>query len=717
MLQTFESKRCPMSSRIALRHYFFVLVTICLMGSMSIAKSSAQFLTFLQFAGGSPSLSPDSGLIQDSDGFYYGTTLFGGNNGDGTVYKFAVGGGFFVLHGFGAAGDGEFPTGGLVLGPDGAYYGVCEEGGSHNYGTVYRIVPNVGYSQIYSFTSMADGRAPQGLASAGGYLYGTTTYGGPANAGTIFKITTGGVLTTVHYFAATEGYYPGGILTLENDGKIYGTTQYGASASGGGTVFAYTPEGSLSVVYSFQNSEDSVEPGGRIVRDSSGNLYGTTYYGGANKEGSIYRITSGSVLSTLYSFSGPLDGKSPDSGLTLGNDGYLYGSSMFGGLDAAVGSGTIFKISSSGSFVLLHSFASSNEGSGPVGPLCLGSDGYFLGGCSDGEYSNATIFRFNPEFPEITSFSPVSGHPGSTVSLAGSGFTGATGVSIDGFPASFKLLNDNSLSLTVPLAAKSGVVHVKTSVGIGDSTTNFTVLGGPVINGFTPTAGDVGTQVTVAGSGLTGATAVSIDGYPASFTNVDDSSVAFIVPKGASAGVIHVKTAYGSAASETNFTVTGNPVIASFTPSSGPVGQLVTVMGTGFTDTSSASVDLCPAVFSIVSDSTLKLTVPANASSGAIHVNHSFITASSATNYTVTQPFSITGFTPTSGPVGTIVTLSGYGFADVNAASLDGYISGFTIVSNTSIKVTVPANGVTDPFHLKANGVTIDTPASFTVTP
>jgi type IV pilus biogenesis protein CpaD/CtpE len=142
--------------------------------------------------------------------------------------------------------------------------------------------------------------------------------------------------------------------------------------------------------------------------------------------------------------------------------------------------------------------------------------------------------------------------------VTGAGFTGATAVSLDGYPATYTVVNDTTITLTVPSGASTGSIHVKTAAGLAASATNFTVTTAPTITSFSPGSGPVGSVVTVTGTGFTGASAVSVDGYPANYSLASDTSLTFTVPKGASTGVIHVKTSLGLGASATNFTVTAN---------------------------------------------------------------------------------------------------------------------------------------------------------------
>jgi large repetitive protein len=143
---------------------------------------------------------------------------------------------------------------------------------------------------------------------------------------------------------------------------------------------------------------------------------------------------------------------------------------------------------------------------------------------------------------------------GTVVDVIGTGFTGISAASLDGIPAVYTFVSDTSVMLTVPSGAATGTIHIKNAMALASSSASFTVTK-LAITGFTPASGPIGTKVMVTGSGFTGVTAVSIDGFPASFAFVNDGAITFTVPTGAATGAIHVKTPNGLAASPTNFVV------------------------------------------------------------------------------------------------------------------------------------------------------------------
>ena len=304
---------------------------------------------------------PHAGLIQATDGNFYGTTFEGGANGTGTVFVMPPGGGTVTtMHSFYGP-DGSFPSAGLVQATDGNFYGTTGGGGVNDEGTVFRITPSGTLTMLYSFCSQSgctDGAGPSGLVQAtDGNFYGTTDGGGANNScggsgcGTVFKITPTGTLTTLYSFCSqsgcTDGENPGAGLVQATDGNFYGTT-------GGdeGTVFKITPSGTLTTLYNFcpqSGCTDGAGPSG-LVQATDGNFYGTTDGGGAGNSGTVFKITPSGTLTTLYSFcsqSGCTDGDEPYAALVQASNGIFYGTTEGGGNffgPCPGGCGTVFSL-------------------------------------------------------------------------------------------------------------------------------------------------------------------------------------------------------------------------------------------------------------------------------------------------------------------------------------------------------------------------------------
>jgi uncharacterized repeat protein (TIGR03803 family) len=308
-----------------------------------------------------------------------------------------------VLHSFtNGTGDGAYPGAGLITDSSGNFYGTTSGGGAHNYGTVFEVVNSSGsYSEkvLYSFAGYpGDGAGPQAalVMDSSGNLYGTTTTGGADNLGTVFELvnSSGTYSEKVLYaFTYPGGAYPYGSLIIDGSGNLYGTTEYGGSVYGG-TVFelvnsagTYTEQ----VLYSFTNSGgDGGYPYGGVIVDGSGNLYGTTSQGGANGFGTVFELVNSAGTYTeqvLYSFTNSGgDGADPYAALVMDSSGNLYGMTQVGGVGSG---GTVFElVNSSGTYsekVLYGFLPSDGDGSSPYfGALIMDSKGNLYGTTPNG---------------------------------------------------------------------------------------------------------------------------------------------------------------------------------------------------------------------------------------------------------------------------------------------------------------------------------------------
>jgi len=350
--------------------------------TLTITAAPQVATVLYSFAGGTSDGSrPYAPLIQASDGSFYGTTLEGGANGDGTVFHLTSAGAETVLHSFGGGTDGSQSYGGLLLANDGNLYGTTYTGAPTPYGKIFKMTTTGTESVLFSFNGV-DGAAPylgSLVQDSAGNLYGTTNQGGANGTyGTVFEITTTGTFTLLHSFGAgTDGSNPQAGLILGSDGNLYGTTG-GGGTHGNGTVFKVTlPSGTETVLYSFGTGTDASQPQGTLIQTSDGSFYGTTSHGGANGEGTVFKITPAGVETVLYSFGSSGDGTRPYAGLIQGTDGNFYGTTNMGGTNNA---GTIFSITPAGVETVLYSFTSSNtDGGYPEAPLIQGADGHFYG--------------------------------------------------------------------------------------------------------------------------------------------------------------------------------------------------------------------------------------------------------------------------------------------------------------------------------------------------
>ena len=400
-------------------------------------------------------VEPAGTLATDAAGDLYGTFPYG-NSASGGVFKLtatATAGqySFADLYQFQAP-DGNQPLAGMTLGADGNLYGTTQYGGPNGDGTIFVFNPKTGVTTtIYNFfyemfngnTPVYDGYDPTGklVAAANGVFYGTTAGGGPDGDGTIFQLTTAtdpatgaitGTVTNLYSFtdsgegdaigthaALGDGYGPLAGLTLAADGNYYGTTQYGG-ANGDGTVYQFNPvTGVVTTLAAFDNTTVGYQPTSPLVAaGADGNLYGTTAYGGVNGDGVVYEYNlTTATLSAVASFNGN-NGYQLLGGLTLGADGFLYGTTAEGGPQ---GNGTLFQVdpaTTTGTITTLVSFNGTNGGY-PNSPLVQDAAGNFYGTTRNGGVNqDGTVFEYNPNTGAFTTlanfgfgagFDPVGG--------------------------------------------------------------------------------------------------------------------------------------------------------------------------------------------------------------------------------------------------------------------------------------------------------------------
>jgi IPT/TIG domain/Phosphoesterase family len=240
-----------------------------------------------------------------------------------------------------------------------------------------------------------------------------------------------------------------------------------------------------------------------------------------------------------------------------------------------------------------------------------------------------------PPPPTISSFTPSSGWPGTSVTVAGSGLAGTIAVSFNGTAAAFSVTSGTQLTATVPAGASNGPISVTTAGGTASSTSSFAVTSqpAPTITGVSPSSATVGSSVTISGSAFSGAVAVTFDNTAAAFSVVSDSTITATVPSGALTGGISVTTPAGSGSSPATFGVV--PKISSFSPNAGKIGATVTITGSAFTGATAVTFNGAPAIFTVTSYSHITATVPAGATSGRIAVTTPGGVGTSSASFTV----------------------------------------------------------------------------------
>ncbi len=315
------------------------------------------------FGNGNDGQMPFGNLVFDSSGNLYGTTSAGGANGMGTVFELSPNGAETVLYSFGSGGDGQNPYAGLIFDTSGNLYGTTLNGGTYGGGTAFELSPNGagGWTEtvLYSFGNGNDGRNPYAglIFDSAGNLYGTTSAGGTSGKGTAFELSPNAAsngccreILVYTFGTGTDGASPYAGLVFDTSGNLYGTTANGGTYSGG-TAFELSPSGgggfTETGLYSFGNGTDGANPYAGLVLDSSGNLYGTTKNGGLYAGGTVFELLPNSASNgccrekLVYHFGNGSDGKNPLAGLIFSASGTLYGTTVNGGVH---GGGAVFGI-------------------------------------------------------------------------------------------------------------------------------------------------------------------------------------------------------------------------------------------------------------------------------------------------------------------------------------------------------------------------------------
>jgi uncharacterized repeat protein (TIGR03803 family) len=466
----------------------------CALFAATAISTPAQVFTTLANFGGSNGSNPFAGLVQGFDGNFYGTTYYGGANNSGTVFKITLAGKLITLYRFCAqsgCADGAHPSASLVQASNGDFYGTTLAGGANDDGTVFKITTVGRLTTLHSFDG-GDGLNPAAglIQASNGNFYGTTEYGGSTGGGTVFKITPSGTVTTLYGFCAeylcADGSRPLAGLVQASDGNLYGTTIYGGGNDGFGycfdygcgTVFKITPAGTMTKLYSFCASQtdcsDGALPDAGLVQGTDGNIYGTTSAGGAlpARGGTVFKITPTGMRTTLYSFcaqSSCTDGYAPTD-LVQATDGNFYGTTYYGG--ASNDDGTIFKITPTGALTTLRSFDDVSSGS----TLVQATGGAFYGTTTYGGTDNAgTVFTLSVGLGPFVETQPASGKAGASVKILGTNLTGATSVTFNSAAATFTVVSPSLITTTVPAGATTGEVKVIKPHGTVQSNAPFRV--------------------------------------------------------------------------------------------------------------------------------------------------------------------------------------------------------------------------------------------------
>jgi uncharacterized repeat protein (TIGR03803 family) len=406
-------------------HFMATSVMAATLISSSWAATSEK--TIYNFTGGIDGGRPAAQLVFDSAGNAYGTTVIGGPAGCGTVFKLKpLSGGQWqesVLYSFSCLDDGKNPYGGVTLDSAGSLYGTTVAGGSGGIctgdgcGVVYKLTPSGGgwtESVLYSFTGGDDGFGPGGgvILDKAGSLYGTTPDGGAFSAGVVYQLSFSSGQwhqKLIHAFTGRDDGAVGslGLLLLDSSGNLYGVTELGGKNSAG-IVYKLAPgmggTWNFTTLYAFKGQPDAAFPYGGLIADSSGGLYGTTYFGGTYGAGAVFQVRPAPTPTgwnefVLYSFKGDTDGSNPTSTLVFDAARNLYGTTSTGG-NPSCDCGTVFRLRPTGVIgwqeSILYRFGTSDGFSPNYGLTPDGMGNYFGDTPAGGTQGQGVVFEITP---------------------------------------------------------------------------------------------------------------------------------------------------------------------------------------------------------------------------------------------------------------------------------------------------------------------------------
>ncbi|MGA2741008.1 MAG: choice-of-anchor tandem repeat GloVer-containing protein [Bryobacteraceae bacterium] len=341
------------------------------------------------FTGGADGKSPYAGVIRDPAGNLYGTTTYGGTANAGVVYELDVNGQETVLYTFTVAAGGGEPYSGVIRDAAGNLYGAAG-GGTPGYGVVYKLDTAGRETVLYSFAEFADGEEPNAVIGDGaGSFYGTTRSGGTEGLGVVFKLDATGHETVLHNFftAEDDGSGPYAGLIRDSAGNLYGTTTAGGSGMVG-VVFKLDTAGNETVFYTFPGAVDGSYPNAGVIRDSAGNLFGTTYQGGTGHAGVVYKLDSTGHERVLYNFTGGADGANPYGGVVRDSAGNIYGTALLGG---TANKGVVYKLDTALNETVLYTFTGGTDGGNPFAAVIGDAAGNLYGTTLHGGAGNAGV--------------------------------------------------------------------------------------------------------------------------------------------------------------------------------------------------------------------------------------------------------------------------------------------------------------------------------------
>ncbi len=390
------------------------------------------YQTLHSFLGGSDGANPYAGVTLDNSGNVYGTTYLGGVANVGTVYKINAAGQETVIYAFSGQVDGANPYASLTIDSAGNVYGTTVYGGANNAGVVFKISPVGQETTLYSFKGKADGASPYGwlIFDPSGNLYGTTYGGGQHGKGVIYELNNSFQETVLYSFDSRNGSPHAG-LTRDSAGNYYGTTS--------SIIYEFSATNQFTTLYQFAIGEGPQDPDSGVVLDTAGNIYGTTDGGGVPLRGIVYKLDTAGALTSLYAFPGGPGYQVPTGGIILDPSGQIFGTTPNAG-----SAGMVYQMDASGKERTLYTFPGAADGTTPFGSLIMDAKGNLYGTTQKGGPTNSgVLYKIDPSGKETTLYdftgTPGAG-PGHIIARDSKGdIYGAADTGADGFGSLFKL--------------------------------------------------------------------------------------------------------------------------------------------------------------------------------------------------------------------------------------------------------------------------------------
>jgi uncharacterized repeat protein (TIGR03803 family) len=498
-----------------------------------------------------------------------------------------------------------------------------------------------------------------------------------------------------------------GLFAQGRDGNLYSTTQTGGTINCG-AAFQFTPAGKMNTLYSFMNKNDGCFPYGGLTLGTDGSFYGTTSAGGSTGFGTVFKITSSGKFVLLHTFNGNTEGDPADVPPIQGLDGNFYGTTSDGGGEVF---GTVYKMTPAGKLTVIYTFPGPSKLGYPMG-LTLGTDGNFYGTALGGGTTRyGGVFKITPH-GKLTELYPFHGTPdgqtpkGAIIQATDGNFYGTTeGGGANGYGSIYKMTPAGALTIIHSFNETDGL-GLHPLAGLVQAT-DGKFYGAAANN----TSSGVIFQITSSG---TYTVLVSLTNVAGKYPGANPQVSLFQHTNGTLYG-----DTYGGGSQIKGVVYSLGMGLGPFVSFVGPlfegkVGNTIEILGQGFTGTTKVSFHGVSATFSVVSDTYLTAVVPADATTGSVTVNAPGGKLTSNRIFRVTP--AILSFSPPSGPVGTQVKISGTSFTGAKKVTFGGVKATFSVDSDTQITATVPTGAKTGKIQVTTPGGTATSATDFTVT-